>query len=198
MSRTCSVGGDLEGQAIQAVFFYDTSLGVETTDGSTFDEIDAGADYGVSAVTAVTYSIAGHSYEYVPDEFQDLTTQAFTSASEPGFLSFAAYSSGGDESFVQIETQSAPALLSTPFQGQADPGSVGSLYTYFLPGRTSNADQLDSITFNVTDVSSSAVSVAPEPTTWWLLLLGTAVTGLALRRRKLEGVLLRDPARATA
>ena len=179
-------GGDLEGLAVQAAYSFDSSLGVESTDGSTFDQIVGGPEYGVSAISSVAYTIAGHTYQFVPDQFQSLLTQALVPAGDnktPGFLIFAANSFAFDQSFVQIETASAPSSLSTAFQGTADDKTVGTLYTYFLPGQTLTG-QYDAITFDVTSVSSAAVSAAPEPGTWWLLIGGTAAMGLTLRARR--------------
>ena len=172
-------GGDLQGAAIQATFSYNTALGVENSDGATFDEILGGPEFGGNVISQVSYAIGNFTYQYVPDEYQNLATQAVT-PTFPGFLSFAAYSTATDQSFIQVQTRSAPSSLSTSFSGQADPGTAGANFTYFLPGQTKTG-ALDSITFDVTGVRTDAVSAAPEPKTWWLMIVGTAFWGGMLR-----------------
>jgi hypothetical protein len=172
-------GGDLEFDPIEATFVYDTQQGFDTTDGSTFDELDGGSTFFTSSpLLSATFTVVNqttmdeYTYNFTPDFYADVTTS--TGTGNYNYIQEIAYSSAGDQTITYIEPDApAPASLDQPFFGTGD-GS-GS---YFNPGAT-NTGMFDSIVFDPLEVS---VSYVPEPGAWALMIAGLGLTGAALRR----------------
>ena len=181
-------GGNLEGYDFTAVVTYNTALGLETTDGQTFDERDGGASfydysagiYPASPITGETFTINNDSYAFTPDYYADVTTQVAlpatsSSPASSGFIQQTAVDTAGDNAILNYVTDAAPASLSRSFSSDTGAGG-GYLLTPFVTvgGNTvSDAISLDTVTVTV--------SATPEPASWALMIAGVALTGVALR-----------------
>jgi hypothetical protein len=173
-------GGNLTGDAFTAVYTYNTSLGTETAT-STTDQLVGGLDYGVTApITSVTFTINGDAYTYTPD-YDSIAYASNTSATKTtgDYVEEQAYSTAGDVSLMKLASLSAPKTLSTAFTGT---GSTTANYldTAFVNGQ----DDVIGFTATSATVAAVAVSAAPEPSTWMLMIAGVGMIGLALRRRR--------------
>ncbi len=167
-------GGNLEGDFVQAVFVYDTNLGIESTDGSTYDELDGGAAFATASplisatlfVQQPTTSLV-YDYTFTPDYYADVYT-----SSAQGYIDDIATSTAGDNTYTYISETSAPASLSQSYFGLGYGGG-----SYFDPAGT-NTGKLDTIVFDTLEVS---VSYVPEPGAWSLMIVGVGLTGAMLR-----------------
>ena len=177
-----AAGADLTNDAVVASYTYDTSLGIEATDGASYDELDGGLDFGVtSPILAATLEINGKSYSYTPDYYADVSTgygtfDWTTGAYDVTGVSDTAYALLGGSSSVAMQTDALPPLtsLSTPFS------STGFGLGYF---DSNFADDGSSDTFSF-QTSSVNVSAAPEPATWVLMFGGLGMIGGMLRIAK--------------
>ncbi|MHB8286412.1 MAG: PEP-CTERM sorting domain-containing protein [Caulobacteraceae bacterium] len=177
-------GGNLEGDNITAVFNYDTNLGMEATDGATYDQLSGGSAFYdqttntsyASPITSEVFTINGYSYTFTPDYYATVYTQS----GAYGGINQIGDSIDGTESYVYLPTSDAPASLGTSYSNSSSFGS-GYLLTAL------NADNLyDNIVFTTTSV---VVSAAPEPSVWLLMLAGVGLIGGLLRRGKRQGEL---------
>ena len=178
-------GGNLTGDAFTAVYTYNTSLGSETTT-TTTDQLVGGLDYYNSAtgapvaapITSVTFTINGDSYTYTPD-YDAIAYASNTGKTAGEYIEEQAYSTAGDVSLMKLTSATAPKSLSTTFTGT---GSTTANYldTAFVNGQ----DDVIGFTTTSATVAAVAVSAAPEPSTWTLMILGMGGLGLAFRQAK--------------
>jgi hypothetical protein len=176
-------GGNLEGENFTAVISYDTNLGIETTDGATYDQlVGGGGFYDVtdnlayaSPITSEVFTIKGYSYTFSPDYYSVVSTQSGSG----GYIQQIGDATDGAESILDLPTSAAPASLGISFSATG-PG-FGYLLTAFSADNSS-----DSIVFATT---SAVVDAAPEPLTWILMVAGIGLIGIMLRGAQREGEL---------
>lgn len=169
-------GGNLEGYGLEALLTYDTSIGSVQTDGSTYQQRVGGSDYGVaSPILSAAFTINGHTYNIDTRSFYQTSVESDVTLdpTTPGFVQQIGSALDGTDFLLYLNSFKAPRDLGTSF---ADTGSGAG---YLLTGFQSNG-AYDSISFDLTSV---AVSAAPEPGVWVLLLSAIGLTGSILRRR---------------
>jgi hypothetical protein len=177
-------GGNLEGDFVSVTFTYNTALG----DTSTTPGVEAEAYGGslisptsISPITSISFSVQQvitnniYTYTFTPDYSGTLVTG-------PGEIEDIAQSTVGDNITTYIESGfsylDAPADLSQSYASYGfGPGS------YFITGG-SNTGTPDTIVFDTSSVIVSAVSTAPEPSAWALMIAGIGAAGLGLRSRR--------------
>lgn len=169
-------GGNLEGDNITALVNYDTTLGEETTDNATYDQLAGGLEFLTSSpITSEVFTINGYSYTFTPD----YNATVYTQSGSGGYIQQIGYSTAGDSSIINLPTSSAPASLGTSFS------ATGLGFGYLLTAFNAQ-NQSDSIVFATT---SAVVSAAPEPAAWLLMIVGLGLIGDVLRRAKPKGEL---------
>ena len=157
---------DLTGDAIRAVFVFDTSLGERGTIAGTTDSVVGGTQVPGSPATplvSATITINGHNLSIGGDLLGSALTNAgvFNASEAVGSLT----------DFVDafVDTPDAPASLDTPFSPH---GSGGGSF---------NIDSLSALGVQQTATADFAI---PEPATWAILLTGFAGIGAAMRERR--------------
>jgi hypothetical protein len=160
-------GADLTGDALRAVFVFDTSLGVRGTVPGTTDSVIGGTQVPGSPATpliSATLILNGISVSIGGE----LLGSAITDA---GMFN-ASEAVEDDLDFVSafVDTPDAPASLDTPFT----PHGVG--------GGSFNLERLDPLTGQM-QMASGDFSI-PEPASWALMLTGFGGVGATLRRRR--------------
>ncbi len=177
-------GGVQAGDALSVTYRYDTSLGgVRSGLPGVYDEIDTDFPFTPAAITQATIRIDGYSYTYTPDYQASVSIGAANfdwtdGAYDIDGASASGQSLAGDNSATVFQIgpgQPLPTDLTIPTQ------FTGFGLGYFDTAFTGPDNLSDNFIF---EASSVAVSAAPEPAVWSLMILAVGVLGTALRLRR--------------
>ncbi len=180
-------GGDLTGDAYIATYTIDTTRGFYETGVPTFDELNGGSYYGVSAPVSATLEINGITQSVAGNYLSvDFDTQYYNGTAD------------------EVQDRSSGAIYSDIYVWNSQYGITNSTVYGVLPltttwnlgggtWSTSDPNTFQPLTVTYADFDGPgtlqiSAGAAPEPATWAMMLLGVFGIGGALRMARREGL----------